>query len=384
MKVVDLRVAHVIHSLERGGAEALLVTLAQVAPEVGFEMAVVALMGVRDPRLANELADLGVEVTDLGLASRWDIRAFQAGTAVLRAWTPHVIHTHLKHADLVGSVASHRLKVPMVSTLHLIEDTPTPVGRLKGNLSAAARSRRAARTIAVSEAQRRWYLDTFRVPPHSVVTVPNGVVRPPPLTPEDRFALRASLGVGPDTVLALHAGIMRPGKGHAELIKALSRVSAALDLRVVMAGDGELRSRIEAQASRAGLPPSRLAFLGFRHDIPALLAAADFVVSSSQFEALPTVLVQTLAAGRPSVATQVGGVPEVVTPAEALLVPPKDLAALAGAISRLATDSGLRAELGTAAHRRFTARFDASTWALRLRRLYDQVLAEDRAGSPAP
>jgi glycosyltransferase involved in cell wall biosynthesis len=84
------------------------------------------------------------------------------------------------------------------------------------------------------------------------------------------------------------------------------------------------------------------------------------------------------------VATQVGGVPEVVTPAEALLVPPKDLAALAVAISRLATDSGLRAELGTAAHRRFTARFDASTWALRLRRLYDQVLAEDRAGSPAP
>ncbi|HYN89397.1 MAG TPA: glycosyltransferase, partial [Ardenticatenaceae bacterium] len=262
--------------------------LAQVAPEVGIDVAVLALMGVRDPRLANELAEFGVQVTDLGLASRWDIRALQAGTAVLRAWTPQVIHTHLKHADLVGSFASSRLNVPMVSTLHLIEDTPTPVDRAKGRLAAAARSRRAARTIAVSEEQRRWYLETFRVPQRSVVTVPNGVVGPPSLTPVDRFALRASLGVGPETVLALHVGIMRPGKGHAELIEALSRVSTSLDLRVMMAGDGELRPQIEAQASRASLPSSRLAFLGFRDDIDALLAAADCVVSSSQFEALPT------------------------------------------------------------------------------------------------
>lgn len=372
----ELRVAHVIHSLEPGGAEALLVDLARVAPEAGLQMAVVALMGVRDRRYANVLAGLGISVSDLGLSSRWNPRALTAGTTALRAYAPQVIHTHLKHADLVGAVASRRLAVPMVSTLHLIEDAPTGVGRLKRRLGATARMSTAARTIAVSNVQRQWYVDTFRVRPHTVVTIPNGVTKPHPRTLVDRATLRAELGVGPDEVLALHVGIMRPGKGHEDLIEALGQLPVAIKMRMVMAGDGELRPQLEAQAARVGLSPKRLAFLGFRDDVPAILDAADLVVSASRFEALPTVLLQALAAGRPSVATDVGGVPEVVTGAEALLVPPADPKALVAAITRLATDAQLRAELGTAAFQRYAARFDATLWALQLRRLYDEVLGE--------
>lgn len=379
--MAHLRVVHVIHALERGGAEALLVDLARVAPGAGIELGVVALMRVRDRRYADALAGLGVRVTDLGFASRWDPRALAAGVAALRVGRPSVIHTHLKHADLVGAAASRRLGVPMVSTLHLIEDAPTPVGRLKRRLAATARITTAARTVAVSEAQRRWYLETFRVPEPSVVTIPNGVVAPGRRPMTDRAALRRALGVGADTALALHVGIMRAGKGHADLIEALARVPAPVGIKVVMAGDGELRPQLEAQAARAGLPSARLEFLGFRDDVPALMDAADFVVSSSRFDALPTVLLQALAAGRPSVATVVGGVPEVVTAAEALLVPPADADALATAMARLATDPSLRTQLGRAALSRFTARFDASTWARRLRALYDEVLTGE--GGPA-
>ena len=381
--MTPVRAVHVIHALERGGAEALLVDLARVAPAAGIEIGVVALMRLRDRRYADALADLGVSVSDLGLTSRWDARAISAGVTALRQHHPSVIHTHLKHADLVGAVASRRLAVPMVSTLHLIEDAPTPVGRVKRRLAAAARISTAARTVAVSESQRRWYLDTFEVPEHSVVTIPNGVVRPTPPAPAERAALRRSLGAGAGTTLALHVGIMRPGKGHAELLDAVARIPATADIRVVMAGDGELRAQLEAQAVRARLGPERVAFLGFRDDVPALLDAADLVVSSSLFEALPTVLVQALAAGRPSVATRVGGVPEVVTAREALLVPPADPDALAAAIIRLGGDAALRARLGAAASARFDERFEASRWARQLHALYDEVLGRNAGPAAA-
>jgi glycosyltransferase involved in cell wall biosynthesis len=343
-------------------------------------MAVVALMRPRDRRYGDALEASGVPVVNLGLASRWDLRAFRAATAAVRDQSPHIIHTHLKHADLLGAVASRRLGVPMLSTLHLIEDAPSPLGRAKRRLTATARTRTAARTIAVSDAQRTWYLNTFNALPGSVVTIPNGVVRPHPRPHAQRAALRAALGAGPRTALAVHVGLMRPGKGHVELIDALARVPRTIDLRVVMAGDGELRPQIEAHAARAGLAPMRLGFLGFRNDVSDLLDAADLVVSSSRFEALPTVLLQALGAGRPVVATDVGGVPEVVTEAEGILVPPADAAALAAAITRLATDSNLQAQLGAAGLRRFSARFEAETWARRLRELYDEVLSATPKG----
>ncbi len=371
-----LRAVHVIHALERGGAEALLVDLATVAPDAGLELAVVSLMRLHDRRYADALAARGVPVVALGLGTRWDPRALAAGVAAVGAHRPDVVHTHLKHADLVGAAAARRLGIPMVSTLHVIEDAPTLLGRAKRRLAATARTSTAARTIAVSEAQRRWYLQTFPVPPATVVTVPNGVLAPRPLRRGERAALRARLGVDGCTALAVHVGIMRPGKGHAELLDALGRVPASVALRVVLAGDGELAPELQAQADRLGLRPERVSFLGFRDDVPDLLDAADLVVSSSRFDALPTVLLQALAAGRPSVATEVGGVPEVVTPAETLLVPAGDAEALATAIARLATDDALRARLATAARARFLARFEASAWARRLRGLYDEVLAE--------
>lgn len=376
-----LGVCHVIHSLGPGGAESLLVDLATAAGAAGLELSVVSLMPSATLAYHRRLAQLGVPVRSLELPTRWDPRGLPRGLAAIERLAPDIVHTHLKHADLVGAFAVRRLGVPMVSTLHLIEDAVSPLGWGKRRLATQARLTTAARTIAVSDALRRWYLDTFAAQAHRVVTLHNGV-RAAPVPASARERLRRELGVPETSLMAAMVGIMRPGKGHADLIAAAAGLPTSLDIRIVLAGDGPLRSTLEATARSAGLSPGRLVFAGFREDVPVLLAASDLVVQPSRFDALPTALIHGLAAGLPAVASAAGGIPEIVTDDVGILVPPADPAALTSALVVLAGDPERRARLGAAARRRFEAEFDATVWAGRLRGLYEEALADHLTPQP--
>lgn len=377
--------AHLIHSLEPGGAEALLVDLARVAPEAGLEIAVMPLVRTVDERYVRALRGLGVPVLGLDLPSRWDPRAFGAALRRLRGWGPDVLHSHLKHADLVGAVASRVTGTPLVSTLHVIEDGRTPMLRAKRRLAATARLSTARATITVSDAQRRWYLGAFpSADPSRVVTVPNGVADPRDRREPSaaRARIRAELGCPDDDVLVAQIAVARPGKGHTTLLDALRRLGDA-PVRLAVAGDGPLRAELEAGAADLG---DRVRFLGHRDDVPDLLAAADVVAHPSEFEALPTALLEALAAGRPVVATEVGGIPEVVTGDVGAFVPVGDAPALAATLRDLAAGPEQRAALGAAARRRFETRFDSRVWARRLTDLYADVLrgAAPRVPSESP
>jgi glycosyltransferase involved in cell wall biosynthesis len=378
-----VRVCHLIHELGPGGAEHVLVDLARVAPSAGLEVSVLSLMPLGAHRYPQVLRDLGVRVASLDLPSRWDPRGPGRAVRLLRPDPPDLLHSHLKHADLVAAYAAPRLGLPLVSTLHLVEDEVGLLGRFKRDLGAWARRRRAARTIAVSEALRRWYLGAFPVPPATVVTIPNGIPAPEEVPAARRAALRAGLGVPEGRLLAVMVAIFRPGKGHDDLLAAAALLGDC-PVQFVLAGSGPEEARLRRLVATQGLR-ERVAFAGFREDVGALLAAADLVVHPSHADALPTALIHALAAGVPAVATRVGGIPEIVGEDCGLLVPPADPAALAAAIRGLAEDAARRRELGAAARRRFAARFDGRAWAGRLRDLYEEVLAEaGRDTAPPP
>jgi glycosyltransferase involved in cell wall biosynthesis len=118
-------------------------------------------------------------------------------------------------------------------------------------------------------------------------------------------------------------------------------------------------------------------FLGYRDDVPALLAAADLVLHTSLADALPTTVIQALAVGVPVVATRVGGIPDIVGTDAGVLVEP-DAAAVAAAVTGLLADDAARARMGAAGRRRFLESFEAVGWAGRLRDLYTEVLGERR------
>ncbi|MDP8927710.1 MAG: glycosyltransferase [Actinomycetota bacterium] len=375
MEDPPLRVCHLIHALSQGGAEQVLVELAHVRASTALDFSVVSLMPTEGLALPGRLRRLGIDVHPLGLPSRWDPRALVRAHGLIRDLAPDVLHSHGKHADLVGAFVARRLSIPLVSTLHLIEDAPTIVGRGKRWLAVQVRARAAVQTVAVSEALRDWYLRAFPVEPTRVVTIHNGVGPGAGSTPTTRASVRSALGIPRNAVMAIMVAMMRPGKGHAELIAAAAKIPPSLPLSLVIVGDGPLLNALEASACASSLPFRRVIFAGFREDVPALLEASDFIVHPSNSDALPTALIHGLAAGLPAVASAVGGIPEVVTRDTGLLVPPGDANALATAMACLTSDADLRRRLGIAARRRFETMFDVGLWAARLRELYQEVVA---------
>lgn len=370
-----LRVCHVLHTLGPGGAQELVVTLAGQARAAGIELSVLAL-GPAAGDVADALARLGVTVVSTELAWAGDPRAAVRALAALRALSPDVLHSHGKRADVVGAYAAGRLRCPHVSTLHLIEDAQDPLRQGVTRAAARVRQRSCARVVTVSDAQRRWYVGAFAArTADKVVTIHNGVPAPPVPGPEERARVRAELGVPEDAVLALALGLLRADRGHQHLIDAAALVTQR-DVHVVVAGDGPLRAVLEAQVEQRRGIGACVHFAGFRRDVGRLLAGADMVVHPSLADALPTALMHALAARRSVVASDVGGIAEIVTADCGVLVPPADPPALAAAVEALARDPHRRHEMGRAGQARFQQHFTAHAWVTSLRALYAQVLSE--------
>ena len=362
-----MKVAHVIHSLGPGGAEGVLEHLAPAARHVGIDTVVVGLSDAQDSRTARRLRGAGVRVHELH-RGRYDLTAVVPLARLVRAERVDVVHTHLKHADVVGGLAAHRVGVPAVSTLHVIEAAPPGWrGRARVRLAASVRGRLMRTTIVLSRAQRDWYA-AWAPHPEAVALVPNGVAEPAPTRPRDE--VRAELGVEPGQVLALTVSLLRPEKGHGDLLEALRGIPLDVPLVVALAGDGVLEPLVREQVGLDPLLRDRVRVLGFREDVDDLVAACDLVIHPSREDALPTALIGAIASGRAVVATEVGGIPDIVGDGVGELVPSGDPRALAAAVTALVADPHRRARLGERGRERYERDFSATVWARRLGEVY--------------
>jgi glycosyltransferase involved in cell wall biosynthesis len=204
--------------------------------------------------------------------------------------------------------------------------------------------------IAVSDANAKYLHETKRLPKNKIQTIRNG-------SNTDRFhpshsapsELKTALGFATEDPVILVPARLEPQKGHEVLLKALAHVVVSFPrVRVVCAGEGALRRSLEEQTRNLGLEKN-VRFIGHIAKPEDWLALCDFSVLPSLFEGLPLVAVESLAAGRAMVATDVDGTPEVILDGKTgLTVPPGDAVQLADAISRMLGDRELRAEMGRA------------------------------------
>lgn len=255
-----------------------------------------------------------------------------------------IVHTHTSKAGLLGRWAADRLGVEHV--VHSIHGFPFHAGQaVPVRQSYVALERWAgARTEAfiavcranVAEAQA---LGIVR-PHHRVRVIRSGMdLEPFFAAAAGRKAARGALGVGSDRLLVLSVANLKPQKDPLTLIRAVDAARRSLpQLQVWYAGDGSLRPRVEAEIARRNLG-DHVRLLGWRRDVPRLLAACDAFLLTSRFEGLPRTVVQALAAQRPVIASRVDGTSEVLRDGvNGMLVEPGDAEGFAAALVRTLRD----------------------------------------------
>lgn len=304
-----------------------------------------------------------------------DVRAFTAVHHVARCFGPHLVHTHMAKAGLVGRLVAMTLRPRpvMVHTFHghvLDGYFSKPVTRA---ILGAERflARRTDRLVAVSGEIRDQLLDLGIGRPDQWVVVPLGLeldVHRSVSAPSG--VLRHHLGLAPDVPLVGIVGRLVPIKDHLTLFRSLIRLP---DVHLAVLGDGELRSSLEAASARLGVA-DRTHFVGWWLDVPAAMADLDVVALCSRNEGTPVALIEAGACARPVVATDVGGVRSVVRDGvSGILVRPGDPESLAAAIDRLLRNPALRRSMG-AAGRTATEGFTLDRLVEDIRALYEQVL----------
>lgn len=311
----------------------------------------------------------GVPVTTVEMPARSYRAERQALAKVCGDFQPDIVHTHGGRPDVVDAWVARRQGIPWVSTVHGF----TGGGGIKGRFYEwlQVRSlRRGDAVIAVStpivEALRR-----KGVPQGHVHRVPNAWCPPPGAERVDRVAARDALGVPRGGVRLGWIGRVSPEKGPDVMVRALATLKRP-HVQLSVVGDGAALPSSRTLAAELGVA-GQITWHGLLPDAGRLVTAFDVVVMSSRTEGTPIILFEAVAGRVPLVTTAVGGVPDVVSDREAVLVPSDDPVALAQGIARALDDRAGALSRATAASERIAFKFGMGPWIERHVQLYQQL-----------
>lgn len=371
-----MRVVHVIARLNVGGPAAIIETLIQGAHDDVEHVVLAGTPGrgevdwrdVRGGTLdARYLSKLSPRIDPYA-----DARAVAQVTRELRRLRPHIVHTHTAKGGMVGRLAART--VPRAKTIHsfhghVLHGYFSP--RITKAYVSAERqlARRTDRLLSVGERVREELLAAGIGRPAQHCTIAPGIA---PLDLPDRTDARAALGLSPEqgvvVILGRLTGVKRVDRA-LQVIKEVRKNDP--DVVLLVAGGGDLEQELRIQAADLA---DAVRFMGWVADVGQVLSAADVILLTSDNEGMPVGLIEAAHAGVPAVATDVGGVGEVVLDGDTGFVVPIAVTALGTACSRLLVDSDLRGRMGDMAKRHAATQFSPSTLVRRHEDIYREVL----------
>lgn len=282
----------------------------------------------------------GVKTYATPMRAELDIKAMLCVARALRRFGAHVAHCHTARAHTLGLVAARLAGTPVTVVSRRVDfKVGTNVfSRIKYRLPVDA-------IVAVSEAVRR-VLVSAGVDGSKIAVVPGGIDAQRYRCGPSAREIREKMGLPDGARLVGSLGSLVPHKGHSVLIEAVAKLSRTHpDLRCVIVGDGELEGRLKSLARDLGVG-GVVDFVGFSSDVRTVVPALDVLVHPSNLDASPNVIKEGMAMGVPVVATNVGGIPEIIVDGKSgLLVPPGDPEAMSCAISLALDDHELRKRL---------------------------------------
>lgn len=376
-------IVYTIDGMGGGGAERSLAELLPGVQAAGWQPTVACLFR-RSEGVQDDLLEAGFDLRFL--PGRLPAKAI-ALRRLLAERRPALVHSTLFQATLLSRIASGRRGVPLVTSL---VNTPYDLARLTddpGSRRAAVRVvqavdralvGRTAHFHAITNAVKDATVRDLGVDPDRITVIERGrdPVRLGLPSPDRRDRVRGALGIPPSARVVLNVGRQEYQKGQRDLVAAARTLAPSHpDLIVLIAGrPGTASAELDAAITEAGLG-DQVRVLGFRSDLPDLLAAADLFAFPSLYEGLGGALIEAMALGLPIVASDIPAVREVLEPGgNADLVSASDSGALAGAIGALLEDPARARAYGVRSRERFEERFTLAGSTARMLQLYDDVL----------
>ena len=302
------------------------------------------------------------------IRSELDIAAVINLAKAMRSKDCRLVHFHDAHSAAVGSVAAFLAKVPLKVITRRV-DFPLS----KNYLSRLKYTRNMDAIIAISQAIKK-VLIAGGIDSRIIRVIPSGVDFSVFEESFSKNKLRQELSLGTEDYLAGIVAQLVDHKGHTYLIEAARILrDKAPKLKILIVGEGQLRSKLEKQV-RENQIQDMIYFLGYREDVPQILASLDLFILSSNLEGMGSSILDAMGSRLPVVATAVGGIPEVVTHEETgLLVSPQNPEALAEAILRLYNEKDWASRLGQKGYDVAHQKFSAKKMAERTLYLYEEM-----------
>jgi glycosyltransferase involved in cell wall biosynthesis len=393
-----VRVLRVIARLNLGGPALHVAYLSAGLEERGYETTLVAgSLGKGEGSMAYVAEQKGVEIVTIPDLSReisplHDLRAAQRLAGIIRSMQPHILHTHTAKAGAVGRTAAMLAgdaRPPIVVHTfhgHVLRGYFGPVRSRFFRMLERGLARSSTALVAVSPEVRDDLVALGVAPRDKFTVIRLGVEleQRVAFTDETRARARRMLGVPGDRFIVGWIGRMTAVKRADDILLAFKRLRrGGTDACLCLVGDGPDRDEVEELAHDLGVVRDCL-FLGYQHDVAPFYAAFDALVLPSANEGTPVSAIEALAAGRPVVATRVGGVPDVVRDGvDGFLVDPGDVASVAARLAELAADPARAREMGEAGRTRVRERYSVGRLVDDVDRLYRELLAAKGVVPPA-
>jgi glycosyltransferase involved in cell wall biosynthesis len=376
---MPIRVVHIAKIIQIAGAERHLLTLLPALRAAGVDARMIAFeKGESAAQFIQQLRDDGVPfetlLTPTGerLINR-DLPAFlHRLRALLREHQPDIVHTHLIHGDIYGTVAARAAGVRhIVSSRHNLD----PFRRQrKWQAVTSVLWRANSGGIAMSDAVRDFMVQVEHAPLHKISTIKHGIIPPEPLNGDKRAAVRRAWGIDADAPVVGSVSRLIKQKGLTHAVEAFAQVRHP-NAHYVIAGDGELRASLQQQAVDRGLGDS-IHFLGWQDDVHRVLGALDVLLAPSLWEGFGVVFLEAMGHALPILTTHVPPIPEVVLDGvTGCTVEPASSAALVEPLRRLLLDSDLRQTMGTAGRLRLENVFSVNKMVEQTVAFYERLLA---------
>jgi glycosyltransferase involved in cell wall biosynthesis len=374
---VKTPITWIIDSLGPGGAERITMSLLEQFDRGIFDIRVCVLQIKQGNPVAHEIERIGIPVDFVPVPYLRHPANLPRLLRYLRKWQPKLIHTQLEFSDVLGCTAGKILGIPCVSTQHTVGVPEGGSEFWRNELMWTCLRHCCNKVIAVSESTRQFHKQMGRLGNDKIITIYNGINLSPyrALSPTTKNEKRRLLNIPIDGMLITTVAVLRELKGIQYMIEAMPKLlDAAPDVYYLIVGDGEYGQSLRELVASHQLG-NRVLFAGQRSDIPEILAASDLFVLPSLTEALPTVLMEAMAAMKPIVASSVGGIPEMINNRiNGMLVSPENPLELADTCLQVLLDKNMAETMGRNGFDIAREKFDIQDQVRKLTNLYQELI----------